>query len=289
MLPSMRFYIISIVSIFAALGIGIFIGFTMNTQDFIIEQNDIISGVMESQFESLISENQGLKASENELKKENIYINEYIDSSYYYMLDNRLKGLRIGIIETNDDYITSGIGKSLELAGATILNVTTIKNSILDKEGLNNILIEAHHKNPIEASVNSIAEAIITGTSNLVFDNLQKEGFITAYGRYDEPIDYVVICGGSFLEASKRINQVDRTIIEMVKKYNIPIIGVEKSGVDYSYITHYKDLGISSVDNVDMTIGKIAMVLVMEGITGNYGIKDTAESIMPKSNKILHE
>lgn len=38
MLPSMRFYIISIVSIFIALGIGIFIGFTIDTQDFITEQ-----------------------------------------------------------------------------------------------------------------------------------------------------------------------------------------------------------------------------------------------------------
>ena len=208
------------------------------------------------------------------------------------MIENRLKGLRIGIIETNDDYITSGIGKSLELAGATVLNVTTINNSILDKERLNDVFKEAgniHSSNLVETSVNDVTESIITGVSDSILDTFEKKGFIRTFGRYDEPIDYIIICGGSFMESSKRINQVDRAIIEMGKKYNIPVIGVEKSGVEYSYISSYKDLGISTVDNVDMTIGKIAMVLAMEGITGNYGIKDTAESIIPNLNIISQE
>ena len=59
MLPSMRFYIISIVSIFIALGIGIFIGFTIDTQDFYNWAKNIIGEIVESQFETLITENKG--------------------------------------------------------------------------------------------------------------------------------------------------------------------------------------------------------------------------------------
>ena len=68
MLPNIRFYIISIVAIFAALGIGIFIGFTMNTQRFVIEQKENISDLIEDQLELLIQENQNLKNNEKHWK-----------------------------------------------------------------------------------------------------------------------------------------------------------------------------------------------------------------------------
>ena len=118
-----------------------------------------------------------------------------------------------------------------------------------------------------------------------MFEDLEKEGFIETIGNYEEDIDYLIICGGSYDDNSKRINQVDRIIVGIAKKYNIPIIGVEKSNVNYSYISGYKDLDISTVDNVDMTIGKVAMILAMEGIGGHYGIKNTADGVIPYFNK----
>lgn len=283
MLPSVRFFIISIVSIFAALGIGIFIGFTLNTQDFIIEQNQIISGMVETQLEILMDENKELKSKVDNLNKENNFKDEFIETSYNYLLENRLKDLKIGIIETNEDYITSGIGKDLEFAGATILNVTSINNNITDKEQLNKLYKTINYipKNPVETSINELIQSIITGKSNSTFDLLKKEDLIRTLGRYDESVDYIVICGGSIKDPAKRIGQVDRNIISLVKKYNIPIIGVEKSNVEYSYISNYKDFGITTIDCVDLIIGKIAMVLAMEGASGSYGIKNTAERVIP--------
>lgn len=292
MLPSMRFFIISIVSIFAALGIGIFIGFTINTQDFVIEQNALINDIMESQLELIIDENQELKENERTLTQENNYMDEYINFSYHFILDKRLDKVKIGIIETNEDYINSGIGKDLELAGAKVLNVTTIKDNLLNKEGLSKLyrlLDISIPKNPIETSMGTLTESIITGTAHPIFSSLVDEGYINTWGRYDEDIDYLIICGGSNSDPSKRINQIDSIIVSTVKKYSIPILGVEKSMVEYSYIQGYKDLGISTVDNIDMTIGKVAMVLAMEGINGNYGIKKTAESVIPNGNRLSQE
>lgn len=292
MLPSMRFFIISIVSIFAALGIGILIGFTINAKDFVIEQNAIINDIMESQLELLIDENQELKENERILTWENNYMDEYISSSYHFIMNKRLDGLKIGLIETNEDYITSSIGRDLELAGAKVLNVTTINNNFLNKEGLNNLFKISDFsipKNSIETSLKILTESIITGIPHPILNSLIEEGYINTSGRFDEDIDYLIICGGSNSEPSRRISQIDGTIVSTVKKYAIPILGVEKSEVDYSYIQGYKDLGISTVDNVDMTIGKVAMILAMEGITGNYGIKKTAESVIPNGNRLVQD
>ncbi|OZV12788.1 hypothetical protein CIW83_07805 [Tissierella sp. P1] len=288
MLPSMRFYIISIVSIFVALGIGIFIGFTMDTQEFVIEQQEIINEIIESQFETLINENKELKANVNTLESENEYKDEYINLSYESIIKGKLEGLKVGIIETSEDYVTSGIGRDLEMSGAKVINVTTLNNNIIDKEKLSNLYKRLNinvSKNPAETTITTITESIISGVSSPMFEDLEKEGFIETIGNYEEDIDYLIICGGSYDDNSKRINQVDRIIVGIAKKYNIPIIGVEKSNVNYSYISGYKDLDISTVDNVDMTIGKVAMILAMEGIGGHYGIKNTADGVIPYFNK----
>ncbi|CAK7016170.1 copper transporter [uncultured Tissierella sp.] len=288
MLPSMRFYIISIVSIFVALGIGIFIGFTMDTQEFVIEQQEIINEIIESQFETLINENKELKANVNTLESENEYKDEYINLSYESIIKGKLEGLKVGIIETSEDYVTSGIGRDLEMAGAKVINVTTLNNNIIDKEKLSNLYKRLNinvSKNPAETTITTITESIISGVSSPMFEDLEKEGFIETIGNYEEDIDYLIICGGSHDDNSKRINQVDRIIVGIAKKYNIPIIGVEKSNVNYSYMSGYKDLDISTVDNVDMTIGKVAMILAMEGIGGHYGIKNTADGVIPYFNK----
>lgn len=284
MLPSFRFYIISIVAIFAALGIGIFIGFTMNTQRFVIEQKDNISEMIETQLELLLQENQKLKNNERLLEDEIEIKDRYIELTYEHIIRNKLNGLNIAIIETNNDYVTSGIGRDLELAGARVINVTTINKDIVNKENINEFLNKfeiQNPRNPVEELVSIITESIILGSNNFILGDLEREGFIELMGNYNENIDYIILCGGSKEEPTKRINQVDKLIVEVAEAYNIPVLGVEKVNVDYSYIPKYQTLGISTVDNVDTIMGKVAMILVMEGANGNYGVKSTSMGIVP--------
>lgn len=287
MLPSFRFYIISIVAIFAALGIGIFIGFTMNTQRFVIEQKDNISEMIETQLELLLQENQKLKNNERLLEDEIEIKDRYIELTYEHIIRNKLNGLNIAIIETNNDYVTSGIGRDLELAGARVINVTTINKDIVNKENINEFLNKfeiQNPRNPVEELVSIITESIILGSNNFILGDLEREGFIELMGNYSENIDYIILCGGSKEEPTKRINQVDKLIVEVAEAYNIPVLGVEKVNVDYSYIPKYQTLGISTVDNVDTIMGKVAMILVMEGVNGNYGVKSTSMGIVPHYN-----
>lgn len=276
MLPGMRFYIVSIVSIFTALGIGIFIGFSVDTQEFVLDQKENITDVLETQFENLINEKLSVKEENEELKLENAYKDKYIESSYNFIIKNRLDNINIGIIETNSEYITSSIGRDLELAGAKVINLTTLNKSIVDKENLNLLISE-------------ITEKIIKGEENNEFIELKSEGYIDYIGKYDEPIDCLIVSGGSLDESIERINKIDKIIVDIGKNYNIPVIGIEKSNVAYSYMDEYKELNITTIDNVDMTIGKIAMILAMEGIPGNYGIKPSAKSIIPESRDLLIE
>lgn len=283
-MPSMRFYIISIVSIFAALGIGIYIGLAMDAQGLIIKQGEDFITKLEENFEELREENKNINLEKENLKKQNEIQNAYIESTYNEIIKGKLEGLNVAIIETNSDYIYSGIGLDLEKAGAKVISVTTLNNELTNINKLNEVLNDSNENsngNSILNTITKLTQSIIKGEEYTLIEDLVKQGLVDVVGKYNEPIDYLIITGGSDKDNSDRINQIDKVIVNTTKTLNIPVIGVEKTTVNYSYIDSYKKLRISTVDNIDMTIGKVGMILSMGGIPGNYGIKSSAQKVTP--------
>ncbi len=293
MIPNMKFYVISIVAIFVALGIGIYIGFALDTQSFLIDQRDDIAQNLEERFDYLKGENQNLKLELKESKLENENCKTYIDSTYEELVKDRLSGVKIGVIETIDDYMYSGIGQILETAGATVNSVVTINENIMDENALLKIYeelnIPTENSNLITKASLEISKAIIEGESSDLIRKLEENRIIDIVGLIDEPVDYIVIAGGSVKENPRRLSLIDKTIIDIAKDMKVEIIGIEKSNTNYSYIDTYKNYKISTVDNINMTIGKVSLVLAMEGRPGHYGIKPTAEDIIPNLKLSLAE
>ena len=54
------------------------------------------------------------------------------------------------------------------------------------------------------------------------------------------------------------------------------VAGVETRATDPSQVPWYADRGLSTVDNVDDTAGRAALVFVLAGAEGDYGVRDTA-------------
>ena len=48
-----------------------------------------------------------------------------------------------------------------------------------------------------------------------------------------------------------------------------------------SYMTSYQEFDLSTIDNIDLTPGQISLIRALEGETGDYGIKSTANKFMP--------
>lgn len=288
MIPNMKFYVISIAAIFLALGIGIYIGFILDSQDLIVEQRQGIVSEIEERFNFLSDENKELRESLELEKTINNNYEYFIESTYEEIIKNKLSETNVAIIETNNDYMYSGVGQVLEKAGANVVNVTTLTDKFMDKDLLNKLYNEleliAQDENIIKDSTGKLFEAIATGKTTDFVIKLSEKGFIDSVGLMNMPVDYIIIAGGSIEDSSERIDLIDSTIIKMAKNMSIPIIGIEKLETNYSYIGEYKKLGISTVDNIDNNIGKVSLVLAMEGRPGHYGLKDTAEKLIPNLN-----
>lgn len=287
----MKFYVISIVAIFAALGIGIYIGFALDAQSFVVDQREDIATKLEERFDFLKGENQDLKLELKEIELEKDNYKEFIDTTYEEIIKDRLLDKKVAIIETKDDYMYSGIGQTLEIAGAQVKSVTTITDKIMNEEMLGNIYeelkIQYQNINLVSNTVKEITASIVSGESSEIVARIMEEGIIDIVGNIDEPVDYIIIAGGSINEEKDRLNLIDRTIIDLVKAMDKSIIGIEKVIVNYSYMDMYKNFRISTIDNVDTSIGKTSLILAMEGRPGHYGVKQTAEQLVPDAKSII--
>ena len=295
MIPNLRFYVISIVSIFLALGIGIYIGFTLDAQNVLIEQKEDIANKLEEQFDYLKSENANLKKETDELNVINMQYKKFSEAVYPEIIKDRLSGMKVAIIETNDDYVYSAIGQSLEMSGASVTSITTIKDNFLDEEILKKAYLgidddgENLDESIINRAINDVIDSLVTGKEKSIINNFKTHKIINVIGNYDEPVDFIIIAGGSNKEDLNRIKILDKVIIENIKAFEIPVVGIEKEKVKYSYIDEFKDSRIPTVDNVDSIIGKVSLIMVMEGRSGNYGVKANAEELMPDFNHITTE
>jgi hypothetical protein len=64
---------------------------------------------------------------------------------------------------------------------------------------------------------------------------------------------------------------------------SLPVVGSEFRGTFPSAVSTYKHYGLSSVDDLDIPIGKVALAVLLsrDGISGHYGLQDVDDAILP--------
>lgn len=277
MFINIRYLVITLIAVFIALGIGILIGFQLDSNDIILQQQQELIASLETTFDDLTQTNQTLQTQvedlQNSLKQDRIFMENIIADYLKYKLND----VNIVIIETSENPLYPHLKHTLQMAGANINASVVITDKVLvigeDQE-------EATPETPIaKLIVDSIAYGETEG-----LNQLQQQGFIEVNGNFDITPDFVILAGGNNIKTNK-VEIVDVPLIRELKKTNITVVGVEGSNVEHSYMDYYKKERISTVDNVDTIIGQTSLVLVMTGKEGNYGIKKTANALLPFLDK----
>ncbi len=60
------------------------------------------------------------------------------------------------------------------------------------------------------------------------------------------------------------------------------VIGVEQSSTRPSQVFWFQQRGISTVDDLERTVGKAALVYALAGARGDFGRKSTADALLPQ-------
>lgn len=288
---SMRYLIVSLASVFLALGIGIFIGFMFDGQEIFLNQQETLINELEYKFGEIREDNEGLLHT-IELKDKQIKTYEdFTNNIFPRLIESKLRDIKVAIIETNDDYIYNDIPMTIQKAGGIVSSTTYIKKEFLleDQERFEEVYNYFINEKQIAIKKDDFIIFLSDYISKSIIENdvealqyLKEKEVIELKGNYMDAIDCFIIAGGSLVEELEdMVEKVDIPIIKRIKQYNIPIVGVEKSDVKYSYIDLYRRQKISTIDNVDTMIGQYSIIEVLQGNYGNFGIKPSADGLMP--------
>ena len=282
----MRYHIASLVATFLALGIGILIGSIMLGNDTLVKQQQQLTRKLELQIEELRKKNEAVQAIVNNLEVSNDLKEQFEKQSLPFLVAGRLSGYQVAIIEINHYRFLPELTETLKTSGATVSSVTTVFSDLgFDQEEIQAIWGQKDLTPELIAKrlANEIGQNIIAGENQKLINFLIAQGIIKTIGQYGVPLNGVIIIREN--QAQKTYYEVetfDLPLIDYFLKQKISVFGVEETKVDRSCMKAYQRKEITTVDNIDTIPGQVALVLALAGNPGHYGVKPTAQILLPK-------
>lgn len=283
MFINIKYFIVTIAAVFFSLGIGIMIGFNLNNSEIFTQQQIKLVDDMDKKLNELRVKNDEMNNQLVEKDKSIEIYNEFVNSYYEDLIKDRLVDKNLLIIQTTGDYFFSDISQWGAISGANIHTYLTINSN-----NFNSLTIAQYPDLFTEDSLDT--EKLFNYIINLTSENnslklaeLEQLGIlkIVSTSNNQEPFNQVILLGGELEESKEKVEKVDLALARSISSKNIPIVFAEESNANYSSIEQFKNLKISTVDNVDQAIGRISLSVVLSGVDGNYGIKDTASKLFP--------
>jgi hypothetical protein len=280
-----RYHIGSFVAVFVALLLGILIGIGLapNPEE------------VRTQIADLRQEYQQTRtyreAELEVLKEEKRALNEVARETTAFAMTGRLAGRRVALIlgPGLSRELADNLRAALTQAGASVTSTTTITRAFaamppsLREKVCKRLLLYPPADAPIRPILaQSIARDLSQGHSKLILA-LQSSGLLepSPGSTYTTRVDSVVLVGGKAAENDARPESIDLPLIEELKRLGVRVVAGEESQAEYSCIPAYKGEAVPTIDNLDTLAGRLALVLVLEGASGHYGAKDTADRLLP--------
>ncbi|MBC2577623.1 copper transporter [Peptostreptococcus russellii] len=278
-----KYFIVSIGSIFLALGIGILIGSSLGNNETMQKQNEAIVKDIDEQFNVL-------KTKDEELTKENKFLKEnadsyrkYIESNQAILTANKLSGKNIGIISFDEKDDTDEVDSAITSAGGNIAFKITIKEAIFEKGSAEKINEKLQTNISSNAELISlITDSIKNPTGNASLNALSELGYVKVdkmVGQY-ESVNNIVFINAAGNKMKNKVNDLEKPIIEIVKNER-PVVVVESSANSNESMEEFSKMKIATINNIDQTSGQISLVncLSNDKLTGIYG-KDKENNIV---------
>lgn len=281
---NMKYFIVTLSAIFISLGIGILIGFNLNSNGAFDEQQTQIIYDLENKFNIIKQQNSNTENKLLHITKENENLNKYIENTLSYVVDKKLEGKNIGILKTTEDYFYPNVEEVINKANGNVAFNIVIKDKLLNEFEIaqfnEEFSLNLKDKNEL---INYICQITYVDKNIDLLNKMGEKGIIeikTLNLEYNN-LDTVILEGGSLEKNENKLNIVDKNIIKYFKDNNVSLLGTERRDAQNSYIPFYKESKISTIDNLDEVMGKISLIMVIGGKTGHFGVKDTADEFTP--------
>jgi hypothetical protein len=278
---SARYHATSLIAIFLSLAIGILIGAALG--------GDTLTDTRRNLERSLTGNLQDARDRADELSGELGRANEFADRVYPVLVRDQLDGRRIGLVALGDlpGDVSAAIEEALGPTGARLVGVGVVREPV-DLAALAGDLSKTRfadiRRNPESQAAfgTGVGRQIVLGGTLL--DRVRSHLFSRASGNFGA-LDGVIVVreppqdmGPVQRAAAARLESALVTGIEGTRT---PAVGVESSTDETSSISFFQGSDLSSVDDVDLTAGRLATVFALLGAEGSFGVKGSADRLLP--------
>ena len=267
-----RYHALSLVAVFLALGIGIVLGATLG--DSVVSQaNRDVSSSLRGDLDDALA--RARNATDQLAQRD-----RFDAAAFPYIAGGRLRGQRVALVSSGPlpPEVENSARSAVKDGGGTIDSLSQFDarpdlTALGDSLGGRFRAIE-NDPNQLRPLASRVGRALITsGRATRRLQTSFPDSFKGDYRRVDAVVFY-----RTNDDRDDQAKTFEAALIGGLRSGGVPVVGVERTETDPSQIPNYVNAGLSTVDDIDIPPGRIALVLTLTGRHGDYGFKKTAEA-----------
>jgi hypothetical protein len=278
---SARYHATSLIAVFLAIAIGILIGAEFG--------GEALTNTRRNLEHSLVGNLQDARSRSEELSGELGRSNEFGDRVYPVLTRDRLQGKRIAVVAVGGlpSEILAAVEDGLGPTGAKLVGVGVVREPV-DVAGLAGDLSKTRladlETNPesLTALGTALGRELVRG--GILPEVVRGNLFSRASGSFGA-LDGVIVVRNQPQDMGPvqraKASQFETALLAGMTGTRTPAVGIETAKTEPSSISFFQGSDLSSVDDVEDTAGKVSMVFALLGAEGSFGIKGSADRLLP--------
>jgi hypothetical protein len=277
-----RYHALSLAAVLFALTVGVLIGVAIGDSNLVSSAKD---GIVQNLRSEVSSSQHKTNELATQLSSEEAFAGDLYPIAVHGLLAN--KNIGLVFLGESSDRIDELVRDAVTQAGGNLNVVATVREP-LDLPGLaaqaTGTQYTALASSPalVKEFGVRVGEQLVTGGQLL---NHVRPKLLSSYdGEFGKLAGLVVMRSeptGMSSEEAKLTAEFESGLIEGVAAAGVPAVGVELTTTEPSQIPWYKSESMASVDNLDILAGQGALAFALAGDHGAYGVKATADSLLP--------
>ncbi len=285
-----RYHALSLAAVLFALALGVLLGVAIGDSNLVSSAKN---GIVHNLNSEVSQAHRQIDSLQSKLNREEAFTNGIYPLAVHELLNGRSIGLVF--LGAASNQINGLTRTAVTGAGGSLATVVAVREP-LDLEGLAQGAAGTHFaglatSDPLLHSFGELAGHQLVGGGPLVNRELLSRvrgSLLSAFDGQLTRLEGLVVVraepAGMSAAQSEASEAFASGLLTGASAAGVPAVGVELTGTEPSQVSWYRGKSISSVDDLDTLAGQAALVYALAGYHGAFGVKPTADSLLPSAS-----